>query len=758
MPYFAKYRVFQPILVALGAVALGVLTRAALGWLTGIRLPYMPFFPWIAVAGILAGSGSGLLTVVLVTALSVVRMEPTTLVSLHSPLVGLLLFVFGGLLLVGVTAWENRLRRRVQEAAAVLHESEHRLHMALEAGNMGTWQWDVTTGRVVWSPGLERIHGRTPGSFGGTLEDVLCEIVEDDRGRVAGILHDALANRSDYHVEYRIALPDGQHRWLEARGRVDRDAHGIATRMVGICMDVSDRKRAELDAINANRHFQVLTETVPEFVWSCAPSGAVDYINPRYIDYTGVTLQTINSGGWQKIVHPDDVAAIEQLWRDSLNHGTPFEMEYRFRGQGDGQYRWFLTRTVPVRDAGGQVVRWVGAATDIHEAKMAREEREQLLAAERAARQEAERAGRVKDQFLAVLSHELRTPLTPVLLTVALLEASESIPQAVREDIASIRRNIEMEARLIDDLLDLTRVARGKIQYDFRSVDLNVLIRSAISICCNDGKHTVVDDLAATQTLVNGDSARLQQVFCNLLSNAWKFTPPGGTITIKTLNEGRHVCAEIIDTGPGIAPDLLFRVFDAFEQGDSVRARKFGGLGLGLAICKALVEGHHGRITAISPGPGRGAKFRVELPLIRGSTATANPDRVRRGTIATATRKLRMLLVEDHPSTLRALERVLKASGHHVNACSSIADGLRAAAKDPYDLVISDLGLPDGSGYELMRQLRRQHGLRGIALSGYGMEEDVARSRDAGFYDHLVKPIDLPKLHAAIARMAFDRA
>jgi PAS domain S-box-containing protein len=516
--------------------------------------------------------------------------------------------------------------------------------------------------------------------------------------------------------------------------------------------NMSEHRRAERELADANRHFRVLTETVPDFVWWCAADGPVQYLNPQYTSYTGVAIDRINAGGWHEAVHPDDHAPVERAWAASLRQGKPFELEYRFRRHHDGQYRWFLTRTVPVRNDKGEVLRWVGAATDVHDSKLAREEREKLLAAERSARQEAERAGRVKDEFLAVLSHELRTPLTPVLMTVSLIEQNPDLPESMREDIASIRRNVELEARLIDDLLDLTRIARGKIRYDFQPIDVHLLIRSALSICCSDGKHQVISDMRAVNSYVRGDAARLQQVFWNLLNNAWKFTPPGGKVTISTRSDGHNVSVCVADNGIGIDPQVLPRVFDAFEQGDAILARNFGGLGLGLAICKALVAAHGGSITAHSEGKDRGASFTVELPSVQAPESVDHKPMLPAQT--EQQRTLRMLLVEDHPPTLRALLKLLKSIGHDVDGVGSVADGLQAAQSSPYDLLISDLGLPDGSGYELMRQLRQSQGLRGIALSGYGMEDDLERSRAAGFSEHLVKPVDLQILRDAIARVA----
>jgi PAS domain S-box-containing protein len=741
-------------LTAAIAVAVGVASRALLLHVFNVNSPYLTFLPCVLVAVLLGGTFSGLLTLFAFVALSAVAPEPTTLVRTSGPLSGLFLFCALASCLLVAGHWANLTRRRALLASEVLGASEDRLRVALEAGKMGTWEWMIATGRVIWSPGLEAIHGRAPGTFKGTFDDVLSDIYAGDRERVAASLQNAVARKSEYHIEYRIVTGQGEDRWLESRGRVFCDKAGVPQRMTGICMDVSNHREAERRLAAATRHFKVLTETVPELVWSCSPDGRVEYVNPQYVAFTGINLAEVNKA-WRSVVHPEDVSNVEEAWGVSLRDGRPFELEYRFRCAADGQYRWFLSRTVPVRDDAGELVLWVGTATDLHEAKVATQERDVLLAAERAAREEAERAGRVKDQFLAVLSHELRTPLTPVLLTISLLESHPELPDDVKIDINTIRRNVELEARLIDDLLDLTRIARGKISYDFQTVDVHLLIRSAMGVSCTDGMLSVECDLAAKNHHMRGDPARLQQVFWNLLNNAWKFTPRGGSLIIRSVDAGRdRLRVEVIDNGAGIDPQVLPRIFDAFEQGDTVRARKFGGLGLGLAISKALVQAHNGTISGASRGLGQGSTFTVELPTVAVARASerrpAPPDM----TPVNGSGSLRVLLVEDHSMTLSALTKLLRQMGHQVVGAATFGEGLKAAGLGPYDLLISDLGLPDGTGHDLMREVRRLHGIKGIALSGYGMDEDIARSHEAGFEEHVVKPIDFQRLQAAITRVA----
>lgn len=376
----------------------------------------------------------------------------------------------------------------------------------------------------------------------------------------------------------------------------------------------------------------------------------------------------------------------------------------------------------------------------------------------------AERANRAKDDLLAALSHELRMPLTPVLLAAATLRDDPRLPVEVREQLAMIERNVTLEARLVDDLLDLTKISHGKLHLRSEPCDAHYLIELAVEIVREEAheKNIVIErNLDAPQSGLMADPARFQQVVWNLLRNAVKFTPRGGKISIRTSNPGpaktgHWLRIEVVDTGIGIDPTGLSQIFLPFEQGQHGGDHRFGGVGLGLAIARAVVLMHGGRITAESAGINQGSTFAVELP---GATESLweNP-RARLSINAPATasdqiRPLRLLLVDDHGPTLKALSMVLRQDGHRVATATHVAGALAVAAGETFDLVISDLGLPDGTGNELMAKLRDTYQLRGIALSGYGMEEDLARSSAAGFVKHFVKPVAIAELRRAIAAL-----
>ena len=367
------------------------------------------------------------------------------------------------------------------------------------------------------------------------------------------------------------------------------------------------------------------------------------------------------------------------------------------------------------------------------------------------ARAEAERANNAKDRFLAMLSHELRTPLTPVLTSLLALE-HDGLPESVQPSLQMIRRNVELEARLIDDLLDLTRISKGKVQLSREIVDAHALLRNALEIFQSDiaAKNLSVDlELGAERVSLDADPARLQQIFWNLIKNAVKFTPEGGRLSIRTWNEGEETLrVAVSDTGCGIDAEALPRIFKAFEQAESGSQ---GGLGLGLAITKALVERHNGQITATSDGPGKGATFTTVFPLTDQKAAlSSNGSR----TTPTERRSLRILLVEDHADTNYSLTQLLRRRGYEVEPAYTIARAMELAAATDFDVLVSDIGLPDGSGIDLMQRLIERRPIVGIALTGYGMEEDIRRSQAVGFEHHLIKPVDLNRLDAIIQELA----
>jgi signal transduction histidine kinase/CheY-like chemotaxis protein len=441
----------------------------------------------------------------------------------------------------------------------------------------------------------------------------------------------------------------------------------------------------------------------------------------------------------------DDV----QMWHNAataLTQGHPsYSQEFRCRDR-DGNIHW-LREDLTLQPLTHGRWRTFGVVTDITDRKRFEE---QL----RHAKETAEAVSLAKDRFLAILSHELRTPLTPVLATVNFIEARTDLSPDLRADLASIRQNVEMEARLIDDLLDLTRVNRGKVELRNEMIDAHDAVRSALQTCGNEAEAKQLNvslHFEADPHHVFADAARLQQVFWNLLKNAIKFTPPGGSIDVRTGNTSDKknlIEVEVTDTGIGIDSEVLPRLFDEFEQGERTITQRYGGLGLGLAISKALVQMQGGTLTASSAGRDRGAVFKVTLPALATpvrSTTTEAPA-VRSEPSPSAV----ILLVDDHPDTLNIMSRLLRHGGYQVVAANSVASALEAAKKNKIDLLVSDIGLPDGSGLDIMQGLGGQTKIKGIALSGFGMDDDLRKSHDAGFMQHLIKPVSFKVLAQAI--------
>lgn len=412
----------------------------------------------------------------------------------------------------------------------------------------------------------------------------------------------------------------------------------------------------------------------------------------------------------------------------------------------DNIRRKLLVSAVPLRSAGdGEIWGVVAINEDITT-------RESALEGLRRAKEDAERANRAKDRFLAVLSHELRTPLTPVLMLAESLEKDPNLPESLRADARMMRRYVLLEARLIDDLLDLTRIEKGKLLLHRQTVNLNTVLRSVMKMVQPQAQHKglrLSTRLTAQRYFVEADRARIKQVIWNILGNAIKFTPTGGGIVLTTEDVGNEIQITVKDTGIGVPSDALKTIFAAFEQAN-VEHRRFGGLGLGLAIAKSLTELHGGHILAHSRGCGQGAVFTITLPAsMKLSPEPPSPSKIP----ATDTGRLRILIVEDHEPTASILTKLLKRRGNLVYMASSVGEAL-ALDGQSIDLLVSDIGLPDGSGLDVVRHYRPLNAnLKAIALSGFGMDNDVERSLLAGFDRHLTKPVDFETLQGVIMEL-----
>lgn len=514
--------------------------------------------------------------------------------------------------------------------------------------------------------------------------------------------------------------------------------------LVAVVMDISHSKHLEEAHRESEARFRHMADNAPVLIWVMSVDG-LEFVNREFLRYAGCTLDELKGDWWRSIIHPDDVDEYLKAYREAVMLLGPFEAQARLRG-ADGGYRWFRSSGVPRLNPDGTSLGYVGCSVDISEIKRSEE-------ALREAKELAEAANESKDRFLAVLSHELRTPLTPVLMAASALEKNADLPSWVREDAQMIRENVRLETRLIDDLLDLSRIASGKLQLLPELTDLNDIVLHVCGMCRSnlDEKslrlHCELDEDVGE---IVADPARLQQVFWNVLKNAAKFTPERGEIFVKTqrLDEGRYR-VEFRDTGVGIEPEALSRIFTAFEQGHQLINRRYGGLGLGLAIARALVQLHGGTIVARSEGAGKGTQFEITLPVRRMAGAIRSQSRSDEPPPPPA-ETLRLLVVEDDVVTARVLARLLQDRGYVVQTADCMSAALNLIESQEFDVMVSDLSLPDASGYDLLSAVLRKRPMKAIAMSGFGAKEDIERSLEVGFGAHLVKPVDTADLDQAI--------
>jgi PAS domain S-box-containing protein len=472
-------------------------------------------------------------------------------------------------------------------------------------------------------------------------------------------------------------------------------------------------------------------------------NGNVRDFNEKYAQMIGVTLAQLKNADVNKLriifsqrfKDPEGfVSRVMEIYRTAP--AETFEvLEWK-----DGT---ILERYSQIQLLDGKPVGRVWSFRNVTERKRAEESLE-------AAKIAAENANQAKDDFLASLSHELRTPLTPAMVAASYLAESEDLPPEFRDDVTAIWRNVQLEAQLIDDLLDVTRITRGKIEMHHEVVDVHRLLHHAVEIVGSDMSKKEIElviDLGAAQHHIWADPVRIQQVFWNLINNAVKFTPQKGRISIRSFHKGKRFVFEISDTGIGIEPERAARIFEPFHQGERSITRRFGGLGLGLTISKTLLDLHGGSISVESAGKDQGTTFRIFLDPLQKPAKVATEE-VSKG--VTAPKSLRLLLVDDHADTREVLSRLLIKSGHEVVTADSADRALKILDIGRFDALISDIGLPDCSGYELVREAKRRQPLKGIALSGLGMDEDILRSMEAGFDCHLTKPINFQELKSVL--------
>jgi PAS domain S-box-containing protein len=601
---------------------------------------------------------------------------------------------------------------------------------------------DVGTALVCdWNIACEKILGDTPRSL---LAEYRFAFYPPDRSRPLPMaewpyIRVISTGEPVREEELHLRRPDGEWRvLLSSVAPVKQGGRVVGAVVIG--QDITAQKEMENKLRDREEWFRSMVDTVPHMVWVATPDGRNEYSNARLTEYRGVAAEELRGHGkWKPAVHPDDLPGAVETWSRALATGLPYTDVRRHR-RHDGEYRWFQAAGAPLRDRAGRVVRWIGTWTDIHD----------RVQAEEALRE----SNRQKDQFLSALSHELRSPLAPIQNALYLLERAEPGSRQATLAREAIGRQVQHLTRLVDDLLDVTRIARGKVRLRRRRMDLAESVRRTVE----DHRPTYARRRVGLElqcpsepVWVKGDETRLSQVVSNLLQNSAKFTNEGGHVLVSLERSQDEAVLRIRDDGVGMGPGLLRVLFEPFVQADKTLARSRGGLGLGLALVKGIVQLHGGTAVASSEGEGRGSEFVVRIPL--GRPAAVEHDRAS----PCATRKLRVLVVEDNNDAADTLEQVLDFIGHDALVARTGTEGLEMVRRLRPDVVICDIGLPGMDGYEVARAIRARQDLRQptlIALSGYASPEDMKRTKEAGFERHLAKPLAPDELARVLAGIA----
>ncbi|MBD1834463.1 PAS domain S-box protein [Cyanobacteria bacterium FACHB-472] len=556
--------------------------------------------------------------------------------------------------------------------------------------------------------------------------------------------------------------PTTEGRWVSISGFPVRDQSGDITGGVITCRDITDRKQAEAVWRESENRLRLALESAELGTWDFNPiTGVLRWDDPCKAAFGLLPESEINYDVFLSGLHPDDRDRTDQVVQFALNPESngEFDIEYRTIGLEDGVERWIAAKGKAFFNPAGIASRFIGTVLNITEKKRIEAEREHLLQREQAARETAEKANRIKDEFLAVLSHELRSPLNPILGWSRLLQNRKLDPAKTQMALKTIERNAQLQADLIEDLLDVSRILQGKLNLNVSPLNLVSIIQAAMETVrlAAEAKSIQVEvNLEPEVGLVAGDSTRLQQVIWNLLSNAVKFTPQGGLVSIRLERLDSHAYITVSDTGQGIKSDFLPYVFDYFRQSDATTTRKFGGLGLGLAIVRNLVELHGGTVRVESPGTGMGATFIVKLPLMpiqpsaNQNSQLSEPNSDLNG--------IQVLVVDDEPDSREFVAFVLELAGAKVMTAATAAEALTMLMRSKPTVLLSDIGMPDMDGYMLMQQVRalpaEQGGqVRAIALTAYAGDFNQQQALQAGFQQHLSKPIEPEKLVTAISRL-----
>jgi PAS domain S-box-containing protein len=676
----------------------------------------------------------------------------------------------------------------LRQAREALANSEERLRLALDAGRMGVWDWNVRTGDLKWSDSLEPLHGLAPGTFGGTFEHFQELIHPDDREAVNAAIRQAFDGSGEFYVEFRNLRQNGSVHWIAGSGKVFPGADGKPLRMIGIGLDVTARKRSEHTArflADASAALAVLVDfdstlqkvtslAVPHFAdWASVDvlenGGRLRRVAVAHVDPNKVQLAhelhrrfppdpSSPSGVWN-ILRTGQAEMVPGITQDRLAAATKDEdLLGIIRELGLKSY---VGVPLTVRGSTIGVMTFIIAESD-----HSYDETDLAVAKDLASRtaiaientqlyRELRDADQRKDEFLATLAHELRNPLAPIRNGLQVLRLAGGGSETADRARSMMERQLAHMVRLVDDLLDVSRITRNKLELRKERVALATVVHSAVDTSrplIEEFGHTFSVTLPPTPVYLDADPVRLAQVFSNLLNNAAKYTPPGGKLTLTAETRGAEAIVCVRDNGLGIPVAAQPRIFEMFSQLDRNVERAQGGLGIGLTLVRRLVEMHGGAVGVKSEGPGTGSEFTVRIPVLK--EAEPGPSGGESQSAEVAGPKRRVLVVDYNRDAAETLGMMLTLMGNDVRTASDGLAAVEAARDFRPDMILLDIGLPKLNGYDACRRIRQEPWSKGmviVALTGWGQEEDRRRSLEAGFDHHLVKPIEVMTLEKLLA-------
>lgn len=766
---------------------------------------------------------------------------------------------------------EERLRLSEERAAEALR----RLDGALIAGEIGTFEWDTLNQRVWGDQNFGRMFGVKLDADGkADLSDYIAVIHPDDRERMKAKVARTVDTGADYEIEYRV-VQGNRIRWLLVRAKPERDQSGRVARAPGVCLDITEQKRVENALRESEERLRFVMDSIPQKIFTATASGEVDYFNPAWSEFTGLSFEQIRSWAWLQFIHPDDIEENIRVWKHAITTGEPFQFEHRFRRK-DGTYRWHLSRALAMRDTRGQIAMWIGSNTDIHDVKTVEEalrhrEREletlanntpdiltrfdrnlrhvfvnsaveratgikkeaflgktnrelgmpdnlcvqseaairhvfehgepksvhfefessdgvrywtarfvpefaldgsveyalgvtQDQTGEKVAADALAEANRRKDEFLAILAHELRNPLAPIRNGLQILRLAPTDSQTAARAREMMDRQLSHMVRLIDDLLDVSRISRGKVKLQKEVVTVRSVIESAIEgslPLINAGHHTLSVHVPEGELLIDADPTRAAQIVSNLLNNAAKYTPDGGHITVSVERNDTNVLIRVIDSGIGISREMIPMIFELFTQAGTSHHHGQGGLGIGLALVKRLVEMHGWSIDVESDGAGKGSTFTIGAPLVIANEVGLTSVEDHLPPTSSLERSRKILVVDDNVDGATSLSLALELTGNETRVAHSGPEALGMLNEFHPDVILCDIGMPGMNGYEVAQQVRQHPTLKStrlVAVTGWGSEEDKRSAKAAGFDLHLTKPVQIAEVEGVLAGLGSSLA